>query len=179
MKSALSLFLLAGAMLISCGGNTPSSQQPADSSAEASSAVSSATYLDWVADNKIVIDLFSVGDARFAYGNAALAQESNTLDLDASASLTCSTQLTGDKTYNFVFVTETTTGTGFNAARHGICLYVGIEGDKLSDFLKGNYDLNGKVRAYIAISFGDTVSWAKGKNAAMDAKIQSLVEIAK
>ena len=61
MKSALSLFLLAGAMLISCGGNTPSSQQPADSSAEASSAVSSATYLDWVADNKIVIDLYSVG----------------------------------------------------------------------------------------------------------------------
>jgi hypothetical protein len=176
MKSALYLFLLAGAMLVSCGGNTPSSQQSAGSSAEASSAVSSATYLDWVADNKIVIDLFSVGDARFAYGNAALAQESNTLDLDASASLTCSTQLTKDKTYNFVFVTEATTGTGFNA---GAALYAGIEGDRLSDFLKDNDDLNGKVRAYIAISFGDTVSWAKGKNAAMDAKIQSLVEAAK
>ena len=174
MKRTLPLFLIAAAMLVSCGGNSSSSVTPTASS-EASVAPASALYLDWVADDKVVIELFDVGEARFTYGNAAL-QASQTLDLAASAKLACSTALTAADTFNFVYVTEAPTATGFQA---GAALYAGIEGDKLSEFLNGNNDLAGKKRAYIAISFGDTVKWTKNKNAAMDAKIQTLIDTAK
>ncbi|MDY6391675.1 MAG: hypothetical protein SPL80_02415 [Bacilli bacterium] len=174
MKRTLPLFLIAAAMLVSCGGSSSSSVTPAASS-EASVAPASALYLDWVADNKIVIELFDVGEARFTYGNAAL-QASQTLDLAASAKLACSSTLTAADTFNFVFVTEAETATGFNS---GAALYAGIEGDKLSDFLNDNNDLAGQKRAYIAISFGDTVKWTKNKNAAMDAKIQALIDASK
>ena len=174
MKRTLPLFLIAAAMLVSCGGSSSSSVTPAASS-EASVAPASALYLDWVADNKVVIELFDVGEARFTYGNAAL-QASQTLDLAASAKLACSSTLTAADTFNFVFVTEAPTETGFQA---GAALYAGIEGDKLSEFLNDNNDLAGKKRAYIAISFGDTVKWTKNKNAAMDAKIQALIDTSK
>ena len=176
MKRIIPLFLVAAAMLASCNGNTPASGTSASSQEPTSSVAPSATYLDWVNDNKIVIDLFNVGEARFTYGNAVLAQASNTLDLNASASLACSTTLSAEQLVNFVIITEATSGTGFNA---GAALYPGIEGDKLSDFLGDKEDLKGKVRAYVAISFGSTVQWTKGKNAAMDAKIQQLVDAAK
>ncbi len=175
MKRTLPLFLIAAAMLVSCGGNSSSSVTPAASS-EASVAPASALYLDWVADNKIVIELFDVGEARFTYGNAALTKASETLDLSASAKLACSSTLTAADTFNFVYVTEAETATGFNS---GAALYAGIEGDKLSDFLSDNNDLAGQKRAYIAISFGDTVKWTKNKNAAMDAKIQALIDASK
>ena len=54
-----------------------------------------------------------------------------------------------------------------------------IKGDSISGFLNDNDNLKGKVKGYVAISFGETVTWTKGKNAAMDAKIQSLVDVAK
>ncbi|MBR1847216.1 MAG: hypothetical protein IJ787_05830 [Bacilli bacterium] len=174
MKRTLPLFLIAAAMLVSCGGNS-SSVTPAASS-EASVAPASALYLDWVEDNKVVIELFDVGEARFTYGNAALSKASETLDLAASAKLACSSTLTAADTFNFVYVTEAPTDTGFQAAA---ALYAGIEGDKLSEFLNDNNDLAGKKRAYIAISFGDTVKWTKNKNAAMDAKIQALIDASK
>lgn len=174
MKSKFALFLVAASMLASCGGgNTPVSSQSTPA-AESSSAAET-YYLDWVAQGKIVIELFDVGEARFTYGNAAL-QATQTLDLNASADLACSSSLTSDQTFNFVFVTETTAGTGFNA---GAALYPGIEGDKLSDFLKDSEELKGKARAYVAISYGETVKWTKGKNAAMDTKIESLVNTSK
>ena len=169
--------LLSLALLASCGGESSSHATGLTSHATGlSSSTQSATYLDWVADNKIVIDLFATGDARFAYGNAALTQASTTLDLSDSAALTCSTQLQAEQVYNFVYVTEGVSGTGFSA---GAALYAGIVGDQISEFLNGKDDLKGKTRAYVAISFGSTVSWAKGKNAAMDAKIQQLVDAAK
>ena len=174
MKRTLPLFLIAAAMLVSCGGNAATSSTPA-ASIDSSVAPASALYLDWVADDKVVIELFDVDNARFTYGNAAL-QASQTLDLSASAALACSSTLTAADTFNFIYVTEAPTATGFNAAA---ALYAGIEGDKLSDFLKDNNDLAGKKRAYIAISFGDTVKWTKSKNAAMDAKIQTLIDAAK
>lgn len=176
MKPFIPLFLAAAAMLASCNANTPSSEKSASSQEPTSSVTPSATYLDWVNDNKIVIDLFNAGEARFTYGNAALSQESNTLDLNASASLACSTALGAEQLVNFVIVTEATSETGFNA---GAALYSAIEGDRLSEFLGDNGDLKGKVRAYVAISFGNTVQWTKGKNAAMDAKIQHLIDAAK
>lgn len=176
MKSSLPLFLLATTMLVSCGGgNTPSSEQSAIPSEESSVAPQS-QYLDWVADGKIVIELFDLGDARFTYGNAALDKASNTLDLAASASIACSATFEATQVLNFVYVTETASGTGFNASA---AAYVGIEGDKVADFLTDNDDLNGKTRAYVAISLGETVKWTKGKNAAMDAKIQSAVDVSK
>lgn len=162
-------------MLAFCGGASPS-QSGGFSSQDSSAAPASATYLDWVSNGKIVIDLFTAGQASFAYGNAALTSETTTLDLSDNASLTCSTQLTETTLVNFVVVTEASVGTGFNA---GAAVYAGIEGDKVSDFLKGSNDLKGKIRAYVAISLGDTVAWTKGKNAVMDAKIQSLVDVAK
>lgn len=174
MKFKFALLLIAASMLASCGG-TSSSHTGGFSSQETSSPAS-ATYLDWVSDGKIVIDLFTAGQANFAYGNAALTSETTTLDLSDNASITCSTQLKETTLVNFVVVTEASVGTGFNA---GAALYAGIEGDKVSDFLKDNEDLKGKSRAYVAISLGDTVAWTKGKNTVMDAKIQSLVDVAK
>lgn len=176
MKPIIPLFLVAAAMLASCNANTPASETSASSQEPTSSVAPSATYLDWVNDNKIVIDLFNAGEARFTYGNAALDQASNTLDLNASASLACSTTLSADQLVNFVIVTETISETGFNA---GAALYSAIEGDQLSNFLGDNEDLKGTVRAYVAISFGNTVQWTKNKNAAMDAKIQQLINAAK
>ena len=175
MKSKFALFLVAASMLASCGGTSPS-HTGGFSSQDTSVAPASATYLDWVSDGKIVIDLFTAGQANFAYGNAALTSETTTLDLSDNASITCSTQLKETTLVNFVVVTEASVGTGFNA---GAAVYAGIEGDKVSDFLKDNDDLKGKIRAYVAISLGDTVAWTKGKNTVMDAKIQSLVDIAK
>ena len=175
MKSKFVLFLVAASMLASCGGAS-SSHTSGFSSQDSSVAPASATYLDWVSDGKIVIDLFTAGQANFAYGNAALTAETTTLDLNDNAKITCSTQLKETTLVNFVIVTEATVGTGFNA---GAAVYAGIEGDKVSDFLKDQTDLNGKARAYVAISLGDTVAWTKGKNTTMDAKIQSLVDIAK
>lgn len=168
MKFRLPLFLISAAMLASCGG-APSSGLSTPSEA---SQAGEHLYLDWVANNKIVIDLFDAGSASFAYGNAALSQASNTLDLNANSKLTCSTALEAGQLVNFVYVTEATEGTGFKA---GAALYSGIIGTELSNFLDGNDDLSGKVRAYVAISFGSEVKWTKGKNAAMDAKITSLV----
>ena len=175
MKRTLPLFLIAAAMLVSCGGNAATSSTPA-ASIDSSVAPASALYLDWVADDKVVIELFDVDKAHFTYGNAALTKASETLDLSASAALACSSTLTAADTFNFIYVTEAPTATGFNAAA---ALYAGIEGDKLSEFLNGNDDLAGKKRAYIAISFGDTVKWTKNKNAAMDAKIQTLIDASK
>ena len=172
MKCKYLLLLAATAMLASCGNNA-SSNKPEPVGPD---VPPSATYLDWVADNKIVFDLFSSGDAQFAYGNAALTQGNKVLDLNASAAITCSTSLPATQVVNFVYVTETATGTGYNA---GAALYAAIEGDKISGFLGDNDNLKGKNRAYVAISFGETVQWTKGKNAAMDAKIQALVDASK
>ena len=182
MKTKFVLFLASAALLASCGGNSSShatglvSSESHGTGLASSSAAASATYLDWVADNKIVIDLFDAGDAHFTYGNAALSAASNTLDLNASAALACSSTFTSETLINFVYVTEAATATGFNA---GAALYSAIEGDKIADFLKDSEELKGKTRAYVAISFGSSVQWAKNKNAAMDAKIQQLIDAAK
>ena len=176
MKFKLPLFLLAAAMLASCGGNTtPSSDQSATTNGTVP-AQASHLYLDWVNDNKIVIDLFDIGDAKFSYGNAALSGATQVLELNASAGISCSTTLTKETTVNFVVVTEAPSSTGFNAAA---AVYPGIEGDQLSEFLADRDDLQGKTRAYVAISFGETVKWTKNHNADMDAKIQQLIDAAK
>ena len=175
MKSKFALLLVAASMLASCGGAS-SSHTGGFSSQDTSVAPASATYLDWVSDGKIVIDLFTAGQANFAYGNAALTAESTTLDLKDNTKITCSTELKETQLVNFVVVTETAIATGFNA---GAAVYSGIEGDKISDFLKDQTDLNGKTRAYVAISLGDTVAWTKGRNTVMDAKIQELINLGK
>jgi|GEM_PF-1673525 len=167
MKFKFALFFAAATLLASCGNHATGL-----SISESSSEPEQTLYLDWVAKNKIVIDLYSIGEARFAYGNAALSQASTTLDLSASSALTCSSTHEESELFNFVYVTETTEGTRFNASA---MLYPGIKGDALTEFLSNNTELAGKTRAYIAISKGDTVQWAKGKNAAMDAKIQALI----
>ena len=171
--------LFAAAMLASCGGNSHATGLSSSTShatgLTSETSAPSATYLDWVANGKIVIDLFDCDNARFTYGNAAL-QATNTLDLSASAKIACSSTHTEDQVFNFVYVTEASTETGFNA---GAALYAGIMGDKISEFLADNSELAGKARAYVAISFGSTVKWTKGKNAAMDAKIQQLVDASK
>ena len=171
MKCKYLVLLAATAMLASCNNNGSNKPDPVGPDVPPS-----AEYLDWVADNKIVFDLFSSGDAQFAYGNAAIAQGNKVLDLNDSAAITCSTSLPATQVVNFVYVTEAPTATGFNA---GAALYAGIEGDKISEFLKDNEDLKGKKRAYVAISFGETVQWTKGKNAKMDAKIQALIDASK
>ena len=177
MKTKLPLFLIAAAMLASCGGgNTPTSEPSTDPASDTSAAPQGDVYLDWVAKNKVVIELFNAGDARFTYGNAALSQASNMLDLNDSADLACSSTLTADQVVNFVYVTETADGTSSGGAA---ALFAGIKGDSISGFLNDNDNLKGKVKGYVAISFGETVTWTKGKNAAMDAKIQSLVDVAK
>lgn len=178
MKSKLPLFLIAAAMLASCGGNSSSSQQ-SGSSTETSQAPESAVYLDWVADNKIVIELFDAPEgAHFTYGNAAL-QATNTLDLSASAAIGFSGEFTSEQVFNFVYVTEVRAGDGHGSLGvTAAALYRAIEGDKVSEFLRGADDLQGKTRAYVAISYGSTVKWTKDKNAAMDAKIQQLVDAA-
>ena len=180
MKSKLPLFLIAAAMLASCGGNSSSSQQ-SGSSSESSQVPESAVYLDWVADNKIVIELFDMPEgARFTYGNAAL-QATNTLDLSASAAIGFSGQFTSEQVFNFVYVTEVRAGDGQGSLgiTAAAALYAGIEGDQVSEFLSDASDLQGKTRAYVAISYGSTVKWTKNKNAAMDAKIQQLVNASK
>ena len=176
MKTKLPLFLIAAAMLASCVGNTPASEPSADPASDTSVAPQGDVYLDWVAKNKVVIELFNAGDARFTYGNAALSQASNTLDLSDSAALACSSTFTADQVVNFVYVTETADGTGFSS---GAAVFAGIKGDSISGFLNDNDSLKGKVKGYVAINFGETVTWTKGKNTAMDAKIQSLVDISK
>lgn len=167
--------LFAAAMLASCGGDSHatglSSSTSHTTGLTSEPATPSATYLDWVADGKIVIELFDCDNARFTYGNAAL-QATNTLDLSASAKIACSSTHTSDQVFNFVYVTEA----DFSA---GVALYAAIEGDKISEFLSDDINLAGKARAYVAISFGSTVKWTKGKNAAMDAKIQQLVDASK
>ena len=175
MKSKFALFFVAAAMLASCGGTThPTglSTEPTGLSTEPASP----TYLDWVDQNKIVIDLFDVGDAQFTYGNAALTKSSNTLDLSNAASIATSAQLAETQLVNFVYITEAQVATGFNA---GAALYSGIKGNEISNFLNDSDDLNGKVRAYVSISFGSDVKWTKGHNAVMDAKIQQLIDATK
>ena len=169
MKSKFALLFAVTALLASCGGESTTSH----ASGLSVSSEESALYLDWVADNKIVIDLFDTGNASFTYGNAALDKASNTLDLSDSAALACSSELEREPVFNFVYITEAISGTGFNA---GAALYPKIEGDKIAEFLRDSNDLRGKTRAYIAISSGNTVQWTKGKNAAMDAKIQQLID---
>ena len=177
MKSKFALFLIATAMLASCGGSSQATgSSSGEHSAGSTSEPASSTYLDWVAQNKIVIDLFDVGSVQFTYGNAALSQASNTLDLSDTASIATSAQLEEAQTVNFVYVTEAQEATGFNA---GVAVYPGIKGNELGNFLNGSDDLKGKVRAYVAISFGSDVKWTKGKNAAMDARIQQFVDAAK
>lgn len=174
MKSKFALFLFATAMLASCGN---SSQDTGLSSGEQSAGLTSepasSTYLDWVPQNKIVIDLFDVGSVQFTYGNAALSQASNTLDLSGTASIATSAQLEETQTVNFVYVTE---ASGFSSS---VAVYSGIKGNELGNFLNESDDLSGKVRAYVAISFGSDVQWTKGKNAAMDARIQQFIAAAK
>ena len=165
MKHKLTFVLAAAAMLASCGGNSGTSHPTGLSTPEESSG-----YLNWVAEGKVVVDLFDIGEAHFTYGNAALAQPSQILDLNDSAAFACSSQLTENDLFNFVIVTETAKGTNFSA---GAAVYTGIEGDKLSTFLADNDEFKGKKRAYVAISGGEEVKWTKGKNAEMDAKIQS------
>ena len=172
MKSKLLVLLAATAMLASCG-EAPSTQQgPAASSEPSASSAPQATYLNWVAEGKIVIDLFTTADARFTYGNAALPENSNTLDLNANSYLACSQQMEG-MNFNFVIVGEKESGAA-------VVVNKAIEGNQLIDYCNdGKEDLlKGYNRAYIAISGGAEVQWAKGKNAAMDAKIQDLINIA-
>ena len=174
MKHKLTLVLAAAAMLASCGGNSGTSHPTGLSTPEESSTAQASGYLNWVAEGKIVIDLFDIGEARFTYGNAALAQASQTLDLNDSAALACSSQLTENDLFNFVIVTETAEGTGFSA---GAAVYAGIEGNQISAFLADHDEFKGKKRAYVAISGGEEVKWTKGKNAEMDAKIQTYLNI--
>ena len=174
MKIRFAFLLAAAAMLASCGGNTPASS--ADSSAPASSPDASipaiSNYLNWVDDNKVVIDLFGFENARFTYGNAALASASNTLDLNDASKIGCSTTFTAEDEINFVYVTYKAEGTSFSSA---VALYAGVEGDKLSEFFDLKNDLEGAKRGYVAISKGKTVQWTKNKNAAMDRAIEERV----
>ena len=164
MKAKFTLFLVAAAMLASCG--TPSSSHPTGLSTPADTSVApqGPKYLTWIAENKLVVDLYSIGEARFNYGNAALSDNSNTVDLNDASSLGCTTQLQG-QTFNFIFVAET-------ADSQSVAVHKAIEGDQLVSFCEMYKDtFKGKTRGYVAIS-GGTVQWAKGKNAELDAKIQ-------
>lgn len=167
-------FLLAAAMLASCGGNTPASSAnpsvPASSPDASIPAISN--YLNWVDDNKVVIDLFGFENAHFTYGNAALSSASNTLDLNDASKIGCSTTFTAEDEINFVYVTYKAEGTSFSSA---VALYAGVEGDQLSEFFGLKNDLEGAKRGYVAISKGKTVQWTKNKNAAMDQAIQERV----
>ena len=175
MKHKLTLVLAAAAMLASCGGNSGTSHPTGLSTPEESSTAQATGYLNWVDEGKIVVDLFDIGEAHFTYGNAALAQASQILDLNDSAEFACSSQLTENDLFNFVIVTETAQGAGFSA---GFAVHSEIEGDKLSAFLAVHHDeFKGKKRVYVAISGGEEVKWTKGKNAEMDAKIQTFLKV--
>ena len=174
MKSKFALILGMAAMLASCGGTPASSPstQPSTTSEASSEASSSqgAKYLTWIADNKLVVELYSTAEARFTYGNAALPNNSNTVDLADSAIFACSQGMAG-MTFNFVFVAE-------SEGAAAVAVFKAIEGDQLVEFCNlHNDDLKGKTRGYIAVSGGSEVQWAKGKNADLDVKIQSYINI--
>ena len=164
----LPLLLISTAFLVGCGNKQQSSSAaPAPSSS--STPVFAPTYLTFIEKGKMRVDIFGA-DVSFSYGNAALPEAVNTVDLRNPAYLTANANSTEDKKYNFLFFAEGPSGHTFKQTV--------ADGDDLTTVLelssvKGFFEKYDSERGYIAISVGATPQWTKGLNEKLDAYIQA------
>lgn len=174
IKKPLVMLVACAALLSACGGSTPSTSSAASSEPGSSSEPAfTPTYLSFVEEGKFRIDLFNV-DVNFSYGNTALAQPVNTVNLDANSNVTVNKNSEIEKYYVILFA-ESKTG-------HTV-KYLTPEGSQLTEFLElgsfknffKNYYEGG--RGYLAISTGEKAQWTKGLNAKFDAEVEAWTKL--
>lgn len=163
----ITLLLTCGALLVSCGSNEPASTST--TAPESSSA--GPTYLTFVEQGKLRVDIFNVTDVNFSYGNSALSEANNVVSLDANSSFSVNKNSETDK-FHIIFFAE-------DGSRHSV-KYYGPDGDSLVEAfslggVKNYFASFASGRGYCAISTGATASWTKGLNEKMDAEIQGFI----
>ena len=125
------------------------------------------TYLGFVGKDKIRIDIMNEGlVGKFTYGNAVLEASNNKKDIAYSSSTKLAKRdgITATSV-NFIVVID-------KEGQDSVAYHPEIETDKLEEFLSDVMVLSGGKRVYVAISTG-AVTWTKGLNADMDAKIET------
>ena len=166
----LTLLVASAGLLVACGSGSETSTSQAQ---ESSSTQFVPTYLTFVNEGKLRIDLFDV-DVNFSYGNTALSQSVNTVDFDANSFVTVNQNSQTEKYYVILFAESST--------RHTI-KYLTPDGRELMEFVqmasfKNFYkDFVNGGRGYLAISTGESAKWAKGLNEKFDAEVEAWTKL--
>lgn len=167
------LLVMAAGLLVSCNSNEPATSSTTSQAPETSSTPSGPTYLTFVNEGKLRIDLFNV-DVNFSYGNTALSEAVNTVDLAANSFITVNKNSETEKYYVILFAES--------ATRHSV-KYLTPSGPDLMEFVElasfKNYfkDYVGNGRGYLAISTGESAQWTKGLNEKFDAEVDAWTKL--
>ena len=173
IKKPLIMLVACAALLSACGSSTPSTSSSSSEPGSSSEPAFTPTYLSFVDEGKLRIDLFNV-DVNFSYGDTALSQAVNTVNLDANSNVSVNKNSEIEKYYVILFA-ESKTG-------HTV-KYLTPEGSKLTEFIElgsfknffKNYYEGG--RGYLAISTGEKAQWTKGLNEKFDAEVEAWTKL--
>jgi len=164
MKFKKYLIAALGVLTLSLAACSQKGTEPITPTTEQTQTpVAEPTYLKFIGANKVRVDVMNDNlGLRFAYGNQAITSKTD-MAYNANSKVTFSGEATVEK-INFIFVTETATGTSFAVNK-------GIEKEYLEEFLNGKSAVYANAtRIYVAISTGD-LNWTTGLNADLDTKL--------
>ena len=123
------------------------------------------TYLTFVGDGKIRIDIMDTALANnFTYGNA-IVESKKEMAYSSDTKLAVRGSISAESV-NFVIVID-------KEGADSVAVNKGMVTDTLSEYLSQVMVLSGGKKVYVAISTGD-VSWTKGLNSDLDAKLNQL-----
>lgn len=132
---------------------------------EPAPATTDSTYLTFIDNNKIRVDIMDTSLAsNFTYGNAVV--ETTKQMAYSSATKLALRGTVSANTVNFVVVIDI-------EGEDRVVVNPGIQKDSLEEYLSDTMVLSGGKKVYVAISTG-TVNWTKGLNADLDAKLNQL-----
>lgn len=173
MKLKKILFTLGAVFafaLASCGGsnnsNTPSEEGGGGSQPTPSTDVTTPTYLTFIDEGKIRIDVMDQALANnFTYGNAVV-ESTKQMTHSSTAKLATRGEITAEAV-NFIVVID---NDGTSSDR--VSYHPGILKESLDEFLSDTIEIGSGKRIYVAISTG-TINWTKGLNTALDQKLNA------
>ena len=164
-KILLTLGAVFAFALASCGGSNNSNTPSEGEGGQTPQAdVSTPTYLTFVDEGKIRIDIMDQALAsNFTYGNGVV-ESTKQMTHSSTAKLAIRGEITAE-TVNFIVVID---NDGTSSDR--VSYHPGILKESLEEFLNGTIDIGTGKRIYVAISTG-TINWTKGLNTALDQKL--------
>lgn len=166
-KILLTLGAVFAFALASCGGSNNSNTPSEGEGGQTPSAdVTTPTYLTFIDEGKIRIDIMDQTLANnFTYGNAVV-ESTKQITHSSTAKLATRGEITAE-TVNFIVVIDNDGTVSDKISNHP-----GIAKENLETFLNSTIEIGTGKRIYVAISTG-TINWTKGLNTALDQKLNA------